>query len=153
MTLEERFWSKVDTSAGTDACWPWVAARDPKGYGVFYLRGGMRFAHRVAFEMARGYAIPAGMQAMHSCDNPRCVNPRHISAGTPSQNTKDAYLRGLKTPSPQRGEKSSFAKLTTEDIRAIRADGSSTEVLAAAFGICESHVRRIRNRRAWAHVP
>jgi hypothetical protein len=49
----QRFWSKVDTSAGRDGCWPWLAAR-ARGYGRFLWNGKVRQAHQVAYELATG---------------------------------------------------------------------------------------------------
>jgi hypothetical protein len=42
---EQRFWSKVDTSAGPCGCWPWTAAR-ARGYGRFFWDGKVRQAHQ-----------------------------------------------------------------------------------------------------------
>ena len=68
------FWPKVQKGEG---CWEWTAARDAKGYGQFKHRGGMRLAHRVAYENERG-PIPAGLQIDHTCWNRACVNPAHL---------------------------------------------------------------------------
>lgn len=77
-----RFWSKVDTSGGDGACWPWTAGVSPTtGYGNVWWNGTTRTAHRVAFELARG-AIPAGLELDHvktrGCIMRHCVNPAHL---------------------------------------------------------------------------
>lgn len=87
-SLEERFWSKVDKSAG-DGCWPWTASRDRNGYGQFGLGGKMRRAHRVAYELATGRPIPAGMQVDHRCRNRPCVRPDHLRLATNKQNQEN----------------------------------------------------------------
>ena len=86
----ERFWSKVNK---TDVCWYWTAYRDDKGYGTFGLNGKLQKAHRVAYELTYG-AIPDGAHILHSCDNPPCVNPAHLRAGTRSDNMRDKVARG-----------------------------------------------------------
>lgn len=54
---------------------------------------GKKLAHRVSYEMHNG-PIPKGMHIMHSCDNPACVNPNHLSAGTRSDNMTDCAQKG-----------------------------------------------------------
>ena len=50
-------------------------------------------AHRLAWEMANG-CIPAGMQVLHRCDEPRCCNPEHLFLGTQSENMADMRRKG-----------------------------------------------------------
>lgn len=87
-----RFWSKVD-KRGPDECWEWKAARQPAGYGKFWLDGKEQGSHRVAL-IASGVEIPAGYVGMHKCDNPPCCNPNHLLAETASENQKDKFRKG-----------------------------------------------------------
>ncbi len=84
-----RFLSKVDRR-GLDDCWPWKGARNGRGYGQFYIDRRRRKASQVAWEVVHGRAFPVGKMACHTCDNPPCVNPAHIWAGTMSQDLLDA---------------------------------------------------------------
>lgn len=87
-----RFESKVDKSAGADACWPWKTTRDRKNYGVAYFQRKTHRAHRVAFLIANGHwPEPC---CLHSCDNPPCCNPAHLSAGTRADNAADMRSKG-----------------------------------------------------------
>lgn len=88
-------------------CWEWQAAK-MKGthpYG-FFGHQGMKMAHRVSYEIHKG-TIPTGLEVLHSCDNPSCVNPDHLSVGTHKQNMADAAARG-------RMSRSSRPERTTE---------------------------------------
>lgn len=81
----ERFWEKVDTSAGPDGCWLWTGWKT-HGYGGFDLRvarGQWRKvkAHRFAYELLKG-PIPNGLEPDHLCRVRACVNPAHLEPVT-----------------------------------------------------------------------
>jgi len=80
---EQRFWAKVDTSAGPLGCWEWTAAR-ARGYGRFVLDRKVRQAHHVAFELITGEALGA-LYLGHTCHNKGCVNPRHLELMTKTE--------------------------------------------------------------------
>jgi hypothetical protein len=88
-TEAERFWSRVAVGAPYE-CWPWTArARHTFGYGHFTTDDRRQYgAHRYAYELTNG-PVPDGLQVMHSCDNPPCCNPAHLSAGTAADNLRD----------------------------------------------------------------
>lgn len=93
-SFEQRFWSKVERR-GADDCWPWLAGTNQLGYGRISTTraAGPILAHRASYELANG-TMPAGLIVCHRCDNPRCVNPAHLYAGTNAQNTDDMVKRG-----------------------------------------------------------
>ena len=54
----------------------------------------MRPAHRVVCALVHGEPSTPDLEAAHSCDNPPCINPRHLSWLTRAQNIADSYARG-----------------------------------------------------------
>jgi hypothetical protein len=79
------------------SCWLVTGYAMPNGYVQVDTRdnGTKRrvYAHRLAYELVHG-PIPAGLSVLHSCDNPRCVNPAHLSVGTQRDNVHDAIRKG-----------------------------------------------------------
>lgn len=89
------FWDFV-TKTHEHGCWPWTGPADKKGYG----RWGGKVASRHSWELANG-PITDGLWVLHHCDNPPCVNPRHLYLGTVVENARDAVARG-RTHSPRK---------------------------------------------------
>jgi HNH endonuclease len=75
-----------------NGCMEWTGFRSQSGYGQAYNGRRSEVAHRVVYKLAFG-EIPEGMQILHSCDNPPCVNPAHLSIGTPRENSLQAVKR------------------------------------------------------------
>jgi hypothetical protein len=150
LTLEERFWSKVD-KRGPDDCWPWLAGQNGNGYGSFWAYGKNRYATHVALYLATRKMIPDSTVARHTCDNPGCVNPAHLIEGTKGDNNRDRSARGRSAD--RHGEKHPLAKLTwkcVDEIRRLYALGDVTqEELARVFGVARGTIEGIVLGKRW----
>lgn len=143
----QRFLDKVSRSDGPCGCWIWVGARLPRGYGRFYYRGRVQYAHRVALRLLRGADVPDHLVVMHSCDNPSCVNPAHLAVGTQRDNMRDASNKGrVVHVQDWRGSKNPKARLTESNRLRLIADsmrGVSNRALSDQYGITITRVQQI----------
>lgn len=141
----ERFWSRVDIK-GDDDCWEWTRSRSPKGYGRIDLNNTSYRAHRVSYYLEHG--VEPDKMVLHSCDNPACVNPAHLSTGTAAENSRQMVDRGRSC----RGAKNWKSKLTREqviEIRRLRGTGMWPRFIAKRFGLRSEHVQNICQGYAW----
>lgn len=157
-----RFWKYVD-KRGDDECWPWLASRIRSGYGQLGVGGTVLRSHRLSY--AIHYSDPGTLFVIHSCDNPPCCNPKHLSAGTSADNTRDMVMKGRATKGPGlRGSQVGTSKWTEDQVLAIRRaykslprfscgrikDGHLTN-LATSLGISVARLQRVA-REGWRHV-
>jgi hypothetical protein len=125
--LEARFWSKVDRSAGEDACWPWLAALrrgDVHRTGQFAIGPRPHAAHRVAWMLTRG-PIPPGILVLHRCDGgTTCMNPAHMFLGTSAD---FGVLYARRHPGPLSAD-------VVARVRELHAAGKSVRAIAKDVG-------------------
>ncbi len=177
-SLGEKLISKVNVTE--PGCWTWTGAMDGGGYGSVYWRGRNVAAHRASHECFVG-PIGDGLDVMHSCDNPPCINPAHLSSGTRAENLADMVRRGrsatgsrngvathpervrrgdghwkrIMTGSLRRDTSSPAAKLTARnvyEIRRMRTAGVGAPAIGLRFNVSSTTVYRICNGEVWGHV-
>lgn len=148
-----RFWSKVEVR-GLEECWEWKAGTTEDGYGKFWVSEDRRAgrAHRISYEMFHDMHLPEGQFVTHSCDNRVCVNPRHLSLGSPTSNMREKVERGRQA----KGEDFDSSKLTKDDVVSIRKryaqGGISQDDLADEYNVSQRLVSFIVRGEQWSHV-
>ena len=171
-TLSERFWSMVLKTDNPNDCWIWVGSILPKPslpYGrIFIQRIGRRnlsdLTHRVSWKLHFG-PIPDSMCILHSCDNPKCVNPKHLFLGTRKDNSKDmikkgrGYWPGNNSGINSYGEARPAHKLGWDQIAEIRQRYSFRKTtmkdLAIKYKVSKTTIFLILHNKAWnlSHKP
>lgn len=140
-SLKDRLLDKIEKSPS--GCWLWNGNKNGQGYGMIWHNGRPVRAHRVAYKMFCG-PLRADQVVCHKCDTPACVNPDHLFRGTRLDNNRDAARKG-RTSS---GYRNHSTKLSENDIRAIRSSPLRVFQLAAKYRVHQSHISKIRTRKA-----
>lgn len=152
-TLEERFWSNVEK---TDGCWLWTGYCFSNGYGRITIRNRIEgtkrevLVHRFAYELLVG-PIPDGQDVLHKCDVRPCIRPDHFFLGTQIDNSADCVQKGRQAS----GVRSGHAKLTEEQVRAIRAQfaaGTTVTALVQSYPVTDSAIWSIVHNKTWKHL-
>jgi hypothetical protein len=147
----DRFVEKVQKGEDENDCWEWVAAKYRGGYGHFRLKvdGKWRMvkAHRYAYEAFKGPLEPT-LQVCHTCDNPSCVNPAHLFAGTAKENAQDKVKKGRQHVF--RNPKHKFLdKETADKMREDYSNGMKQAEICIKYGHSRAQVSRVVNNQIW----
>lgn len=147
-SLEERFWEKVQKGEA-DECWLWLGAFVKKiGYGQIRVNSRKVYAHRYSYALHYGIELRDDSLVLHSCDNPKCVNPHHLFMGTQADNMRDMIQKGRQKI--YRGNASNLARYTESDFHKVlelHAKGLPQSEIVKATGISQAHVSRILNNK------
>lgn len=157
MPTEERLKSMIEVNPIT-GCWEWQGSKN-LGYGHTIIgsrKDGTRKsipAHRLAYMIWKG-EIPKGYFICHKCDNPACINPNHLFAGTRQDNVDDRERKGrnvIKT-----GEEQPRAKLSKKKVKDARWEYAFTRVscraIARKYGVSSTAMRNAIIGKTWKCV-
>jgi HNH endonuclease len=130
-------------------CWLWMGGLNGNGYGRFRVNGVLEYAHRRSWKIHKG-SIPHGMNVLHRCDNPPCINPDHLFLGTQSDNVRDTETKGR--GNHPRGSQVHTAILTEKQVREILASKLGPRALGRIYGVSHVAVVRIKSGKNWKHL-
>lgn len=146
-------WLETHSGHDGDECLIWPFQRlQADGRGAVKYKGKQTLAARVMCELAHGAPPTPKHEAAHSCGKGHlgCVNPKHLRWATSAENKADMLVHGTRV----RGERQGAAKLTTEQVLAIRGAAAikSQAHLAREYGVMSSTIHKIIHRQRWGHV-
>lgn len=139
----------IHTKRNANNCLEWQRYKDKDGYGKWRVNGEKRNVHRLVCALVYGEPVD-NQQALHSCDNPPCINPDHLRWGTHRDNNDDKILR-LRLA----GERSPSAIYTDAQVRQIKqmiADGVKGHVIYRQFNMSKYTFSNIKNNKNWKHI-
>lgn len=137
-TVRERFMEKVGEN------WQWIGGKNKDGYGQMKVDGMQVGAHVISYELFNG-EIPAGSFVLHSCDDPGCVNPKHLHLGNHIKNMQERKERGgYASMFGASNPKATISDAQVAEIRKLYATGKySQQALGKMFGIHQTQVSRL----------
>ena len=124
-----------------EGCWTCISHRKNACGYTRVRRQGEELLRRIVYKKEIG-EIPPGMCILHSCDQPACFNPAHLSVGSHADNMREMTQRG----------RSGYTKLADEDVRKIREDNRPLKEIAKDYGVSHTHVCGIRKGAQRKHV-
>lgn len=141
----------------TDGCWIWTKSRSNNGYGqIGHRENGHlvhKLAHRVSYELFIG-PIPDGIYVCHTCDNPPCINPKHLWLGTAKDNNRDCREKGRHPYNPG-GGKATPIKLTDSkviEIKNLLMAGTKLLDISRRYGVSSSMISNIARGKSWKQI-
>jgi len=141
-------------------CWVWQGksrSGSCRKYGRIKVNGKNMAAHRFSWELYFG-EIPRGLLVCHKCDNPECVNPKHLFIGTQKDNMKDMKDKGRQNKESHlgynfhRGERNYNSRLRDGDVLKIRKDIRPQRTIAKQYNVSQTLISKIKKHEIWRHI-
>ena len=130
-----------------DICWKWTRSFTGNGYGQITWGRKLYPAHRISYLIFNGF-IPINKVIMHTCDNPKCINPKHLVLGTQYNNIIDSInkRKHYKTVLNEEAVKVIKWMLKHQNYHGL------SKKLASLYGVNQSRIAMIKNNNSWSWV-
>ncbi len=132
---------EVDRATG---CINWQGSKFGNGYGRKWIDGKTVLVHRLVLESKIAGFLHSSYFACHTCDNPSCISPEHLIAGSAAENTGQMMKRDRKTP--RRKSIPGSGKLSIQQLREIQTkylSGTTKNHLAREYGVQHETITKI----------
>ena len=130
-----------------DSCWNYEGVIDAHGYGRIYYGDKSYKAHKVSYMIFNGL-INHDQIVRHTCDNPKCVNPKHLIIGTMYDNSIDSVKRN----------RQGHQKLNTEAVKVIKwmlkykPEKGLAIKLAKLYNVTSANISMIKIGKSWSWI-
>lgn len=143
-TKDLSFFLKQTTQNGD--CLEWIRALNTDGYPRTVWKGSTNGkVHRIVWELFNKEDA-TGKIVRHLCNNPKCINPKHLSIGTIADNIRDRDL----------ANRHGARKITPKDVLTIcalyKTKRYTQKEIGTLFGINSRTVSSVINGKHWKHV-
>ncbi len=140
----QKFIDTVAVPYTDDDCLIWPFGTNTYGYA---MKGGI-YVSRFVCEKVHGAPPAHDYDCAHNCGKGHlgCVNPKHLSWKTRSENHADKVAHDTH----RRGERSNLAKLSEAEAQQIKYSTANQRATARLYGIDQSTVSDIRRGKSWS---
>lgn len=134
-------------------CLEWQGHISAGGSPRIYHDSRMQSARKLMLQAhCKPSEVPLKHKLVCTCENHRCVNADHIAIVPLAKFVRDRLVPGtnhlLRSAKIAKARRKS-AKLTADDVAAIRASDEADHILAERYGVSRSHVSGIQARTKW----
>lgn len=155
-SVMQRIMEKVDKKE--NGCWMWTGAKSggPPEYGYIAIKNGKRIkatrVHRLMWEIKHQQKIPAGMNILHDCDEPLCVNPDHLTLGTHRDNMHDMISKNRSRHPCGEANHSVLSEKQVLRMKELNRSGYPFTLLSQFYAVHPTTVKNICTGKNWKHL-
>ena len=146
---KKRFFKYVNKKT-TSKCWEWTGNTGDSGYGRFWDTKKIVYAHRFSYQKYKG-KIPQGLNVLHSCDNRKCVNPKHLFLGTHQDNSSDMVIKNRQAKGEQVG-RSVLKETQVIEIKNLLFKNIPICKIAKKYNVGWTTIYNIKTNKSWKYL-